>query len=716
MFRFNGHLLLCLSTKRQTLPGNATMLTFNPSLHGNSTKFEESLNRFYPTTPPMPSLTNPLLAEWDFEDDSVGSTITTPYYHMPKWIIPVSEITCIRTLCPHPAEHPDSKPARTFIVQTGEREYVLRAPTAELFTRWTSLLSGSYNVSASDSATNAYPLLERTLTTPHRVTNEPTNEPNDDDDEQDDDQDGRQSPEELEYPSHDVVSGAAPGMSHIAGTTLARFTPQQIQQILYDQQQQQQQQSPTSESAPRVNPLMNPAAAARSVETRSVDTRPVETRPTAAPFPRPMEMAHKEIHHSITSLLRLVRCLEGYPDENVNNNDKFASAPDGFLMAEGGGGSGGRANGNPTQGLPTRGTGTGTNLVLTAPSPAFIHQYACTAIPHHLQRLTHRLFERTRQLQDWMQTQRTPTGHEAGLQNLLRVSANVGVLGSDWEVVVVHVLEGVLAAGSSKGERDVAVTEAWRKVLGVDTFMETNALDASVSLLLPMHRLDTPTNEEHSNDEEAVFLSHSASIPSLRPDAALAVLRDSLVPLSPSSSSSAPAPRNTLTPVDAAHFAAIVDEVKAAIEAGVFPERIVKGSSGSYFCKNRAGKIVGVFKPKNEEPYGNMNPKWTKWIHKNLLPCCFGRSCLIPNSGYLSEAAASYIDRRLGLNVVPRTEVVSLASPTFFYTWYEKWMYVRGLRALPPKLGSFQLFLSNFKDATSFFETGYIDALHEHHS
>ena len=49
------------------------------------------------------------------------------------------------------------------------------------------------------------------------------------------------------------------------------------------------------------------------------------------------------------------------------------------------------------------------------------------------------------------------------------------------------------------------------------------------------------------------------------------------------------------------------------------------GSSGSYFVKKRDGKTVGVFKPKNEEPYGQLNPKWTKWMHKMCCPCCFGR-------------------------------------------------------------------------------------------
>lgn len=115
---------------------------------------------------------------------------------------------------------------------------------------------------------------------------------------------------------------------------------------------------------------------------------------------------------------------------------------------------------------------------------------------------------------------------------------------------------------------------------------------------------------------------------------------------------------------------------------------------------------MGVFKPKNEEPYGHLNPKWTKWIHKNLFPCCFGRSCLIPNLGYISEAAASYLDRRLQLNVCPRTEIVELASPSFFYSLKDRRAHRRGV-PLPPKMGSFQLFLKGYKDATTFFKEGY---------
>lgn len=40
----------------------------------------------------------------------------------------------------------------------------------------------------------------------------------------------------------------------------------------------------------------------------------------------------------------------------------------------------------------------------------------------------------------------------------------------------------------------------------------------------------------------------------------------------------------------------------------------------------------------------------------------------MPNQGYLSEAAASLVDAKLGLGVVPKTKVVYLASETFHYS------------------------------------------------
>ncbi|GAM34719.1 phosphatidylinositol 4-kinase [Talaromyces pinophilus] len=151
-----------------------------------------------------------------------------------------------------------------------------------------------------------------------------------------------------------------------------------------------------------------------------------------------------------------------------------------------------------------------------------------------------------------------------------------------------------------------------------------------------------------------------------------------------------------------AEFEVIVESVRTAIELGVHPKMITQGSSGSYFARNAEGKVVGVFKPKDEEPYASRNPKWTKWLHRNLFPCCFGRACLIPNLSYVSEAAASVLDARLRTNIVPYTDVVWLSSKSFHYDFWERRKAWSGRRPLPPKPGSFQVFLKGYKDATLF--------------
>ncbi|XP_072109050.1 phosphatidylinositol 4-kinase type 2-beta-like [Mobula birostris] len=179
---------------------------------------------------------------------------------------------------------------------------------------------------------------------------------------------------------------------------------------------------------------------------------------------------------------------------------------------------------------------------------------------------------------------------------------------------------------------------------------------------------------------------------------------------------------------DDPEFADIVLRAEQAIESGVYPQRISQGSSGSYFVKDAKGKIIGVFKPKTEEPYGQLNPKWTKFFHKICCPCCFGRGCLIPNQGYLSEAGAYLVDEKLGLGVVPKTKVVWLASETFNYSAIDR-AKSRGKKyalekvpkvgrrfhriGLPPKVGSFQLFVENYKEADYWLRKFETDPLPE---
>ncbi|KAJ7188272.1 phosphatidylinositol 3 and 4-kinase-domain-containing protein [Mycena filopes] len=160
-------------------------------------------------------------------------------------------------------------------------------------------------------------------------------------------------------------------------------------------------------------------------------------------------------------------------------------------------------------------------------------------------------------------------------------------------------------------------------------------------------------------------------------------------------------------PMTQAEFDKLVESVRTAIDRGIQPKMIAKGSSGSYFARatDELGRVhtVAVFKPaSNEEPYGQLNPKTTKWLHRKmrwLIP--FGRACLIPNVSYISEAAASLLDTRLQLNIVPATQIVSLSSPAFFYDWLDRNAAKKG-KPLPEKIASMQLFMTGFQDASEF--------------
>lgn len=153
-----------------------------------------------------------------------------------------------------------------------------------------------------------------------------------------------------------------------------------------------------------------------------------------------------------------------------------------------------------------------------------------------------------------------------------------------------------------------------------------------------------------------------------------------------------------------AQFEEIVQSVRTAIDQGMHPSMITQGSSGSYFARNTEGKIVGVFKPKDEEPYAAGNPKWNKWIHRNLFPCCFGRACLIPNLSYVSEAAAYTLDCQLRTHMVPYTDVVWLSSKSFHYPYWDRRNFYRKKKPFPAKPGSFQVFLKGYKDANVFLK------------
>jgi phosphatidylinositol 4-kinase type 2 len=196
---------------------------------------------------------------------------------------------------------------------------------------------------------------------------------------------------------------------------------------------------------------------------------------------------------------------------------------------------------------------------------------------------------------------------------------------------------------------------------------------------------------KHAVDEEQLEIQHSVfQAPDWIRPATEETLREELN-----------TPSGRITKAD---FEEAVESVRVAIEVGTHPLLISQGSSGSYFARNSQGKTLAVFKPKDEEPYASKNPKWTKWIHRNLFPFFFGRACLIPNLSYISEAAAYVLDQRLQTNIVPYTDIVTLSSKSFHYDFWDRRAYYRKNKALPDKPGSFQMFLKGYKDATQFLK------------
>lgn len=168
-------------------------------------------------------------------------------------------------------------------------------------------------------------------------------------------------------------------------------------------------------------------------------------------------------------------------------------------------------------------------------------------------------------------------------------------------------------------------------------------------------------------------------------------------------------PENYLSIADFETLAlAIVHDVEHDLD--LKPMRISQGSSGSYFI---VGKRIGeespaaaysyeifkkgIFKPKDEEPYGPLSPKWSKWLHRTFFPCFFGRSCLIPNLGYISEAAACILDRQLLSFIVPYTDIIYLRSNQFYRSFWD-----RTRSRLTWKIGSYQCFLNGYVEAHTF--------------
>ena len=62
----------------------------------------------------------------------------------------------------------------------------------------------------------------------------------------------------------------------------------------------------------------------------------------------------------------------------------------------------------------------------------------------------------------------------------------------------------------------------------------------------------------------------------------------------------------------------LTTEVQGGLRAGFEPIMTEMSCGGSYFMRNKIGRIAGVFKPCDEEPFGPNNPRDYRGSHLGM--------------------------------------------------------------------------------------------------
>jgi hypothetical protein len=144
-----------------------------------------------------------------------------------------------------------------------------------------------------------------------------------------------------------------------------------------------------------------------------------------------------------------------------------------------------------------------------------------------------------------------------------------------------------------------------------------------------------------------------------------------------------------------------VEKTRLAIKLGVELKPISQGNSGSYFAQDYKKKVLGVFKPGQEESLGSKSPKLVtrirNFVQFNILKVDAGAP-FWKNEGYLAEAMTSQLANHLGFETVPASRVESFTSKALARA------KIKG-EAVEEK-GSFQLFVKGSKSAQNGLHLG----------
>lgn len=105
----------------------------------------------------------------------------------------------------------------------------------------------------------------------------------------------------------------------------------------------------------------------------------------------------------------------------------------------------------------------------------------------------------------------------------------------------------------------------------------------------------------------------------------------------------------------------LVQSARRALSLGLKPEFILEGSGGTYFLHDPRKNRIAVFKPADEEPYAENNPRgYLQQAGQSM----FLREGVAPGEACIREVAAFMMDHG-GFSGVPMTTLVEARHPSF---------------------------------------------------
>jgi len=139
----------------------------------------------------------------------------------------------------------------------------------------------------------------------------------------------------------------------------------------------------------------------------------------------------------------------------------------------------------------------------------------------------------------------------------------------------------------------------------------------------------------------------------------------------------------------------VLEEALKALEDGIVPHLVEDGLGGTYFVRDRAGKSIAVFKPRDEEPLAPNNPK----VHTGRGDGAGLKEGVLVGEAAINEYAAYLVDQLSSSLLqagVRHTALVRIANSVFHSAEEDRHS---AFHLVKDKVGSFQLFAQH--DCTS---------------